>query len=233
MSPLSFLNLPAELRNSVYAYLSPIHCHTKECAGFLFSCKQIYYEYESESIMRVQKVLAHLECEWQSVCHVPLHVSAMKDIATQQNMEVLLPRSMYHGAAKQSELGVPHCLKPIFLLCLESLRFGLYDDEAAATLPKFGTTETNGVTATHFPYGLLSAFISLLRDRNPWYEPSVAATETIGMRIGANALTFELGKHLTEEADRYLATYLGEICATSDFTCRFTTCGKLRLTRKV
>jgi hypothetical protein len=130
MSPLIFLDLPAELRNHVYGYLTPIHSYTKGCTGFLLSCKHIYTEYEAEANLRLNGWLANLEREWQSVYHIKLQLGIVNDIATQQKMDVRVPRSMSPWLPTDPRL--PRYLKPLFWLHFEHLDFGLYDDDAAA-----------------------------------------------------------------------------------------------------
>ena len=77
---LTLQGLPAELRHHEYGYFSPVYCHTKECASFLLSCKQFYYEYKAELPKVIRAILASIEREWQSVYDVPLQIVAFEGI---------------------------------------------------------------------------------------------------------------------------------------------------------
>jgi hypothetical protein len=97
----------------------------------------MYNKYEAECNLRLNYLLSKLRRDWQSISHVQLEIGTVNNIATQQKMDVRLPQSRYpklepgfkYPPVDDLYSGLPVCLMPVFMLHLEHLRFGLYDDQ--------------------------------------------------------------------------------------------------------
>jgi hypothetical protein len=149
-----FLDLPAELRDKVYEYLTPIYCYTKECIGFLLSCKQVYREYEARASRSMKSLVSTVASGWSSIYHIQIHINPVATIAAQQWMSILLPRSRYPGTENFGNCspGLPSCLEPVLLLHLEQLEFGLYTDNEAIDMPMYSCRDMDPPPGGPFPW---------------------------------------------------------------------------------
>ena len=117
----------------------------------------------------------------------------------------------------RSDIGIPSLLKPIFLLHLDSLRFGLYDDEVSASLAEYASG--------NFPYGLAVDLGRLIRGRDSW------GTSGVRPAIGANKITFELGKRVMKNSNTFFRIGLRYSCNYGPFTYCCNTWGNPELTQ--
>ncbi|KAF2869094.1 hypothetical protein BDV95DRAFT_112344 [Massariosphaeria phaeospora] len=62
-SDVVFLELPAEIRNEIYSYLTPLHAYSDICEGLVLSCKQVSSEYTRLAVLLVSKLVKKVLAE--------------------------------------------------------------------------------------------------------------------------------------------------------------------------
>jgi hypothetical protein len=208
MSTPTFLSLPAELRNKVYGYLSPVYGYTKDNVRFLLSCKQVDYEYEAETAHQMKMLIDPIKNEWPSIFSVPIQISDTDTIAQQQVLTLRIPRSMYPGEGGRGDTNcLPRCLGPVFLIHLAYLEVGLFGDPAAAAPPKYGYGDlTNGITYV-VPYTLmrhLQCLVGLKLALNEPPPPDINLDSRFyfidGGIVRAKTFLFSFGTRVADEA---------------------------------
>jgi len=141
MSPSSFLPLPAELRNRIYEFCSPVFGYLEEFSGLRCVSKQTRAEYETEAIKTMEKYLGCIKKAWPYP--EELRIESPREFSKLSHVTVQLPMSLYflpHGDASfhdwlrklrhrnGDELELEACLASLFSLHLSSLTVTYHDD---------------------------------------------------------------------------------------------------------
>ncbi|KAF2451871.1 hypothetical protein P171DRAFT_14209 [Karstenula rhodostoma CBS 690.94] len=134
-SPL--LLLPAEIRNRIYGFCTPIDAYAEEFKGLLLTSRQLRREYESEALNVMRQFLASIEHQWPpSEAILFSNLSSFNDI---KRVTVQLPLSLYFSKSR-SEIwsksdtfhttAMESCLGTLYTLYLTRLTVTFYDDLA-------------------------------------------------------------------------------------------------------
>jgi hypothetical protein len=131
-----FLELPAEIRNHVYSYCTPINGHVHEYRGLGLSCKQVRAEYKGELVRTMRKLLDRVNAKWRHRYVIPLRISMHGHLGYMASIVVKLPKSVYYrprgdetrdlgGSRPYLEPTIPSLLQ----LYLKSLTITYYEDK--------------------------------------------------------------------------------------------------------
>ncbi|KAF9739089.1 hypothetical protein PMIN03_007087 [Paraphaeosphaeria minitans] len=137
MSASPLLLLPAEIRNRIYGFCTPIDAYPEEFRGLLLVSRQLRHEYESEALNVMRQFLASIEHQWPR--SQGLRFSKLASFNDIDKVTVQLPLSLYFATSKSEFLLQPKkfntsamesCLWILYTLCLTRLTFTFYDDLA-------------------------------------------------------------------------------------------------------
>jgi hypothetical protein len=140
------LPLPAELRNRIYEFCSPVFGYVEEFEGLRCVSKQTRAEYETEAVKTMQKYLEGIKKAWPYPQE--LRIEPPRQFSELAHVTIQLPISLYYlprgdasiyGWLQQlrhrngNELQMEACLAPLFSLHLSSLTTTFYDDSNGLT----------------------------------------------------------------------------------------------------
>ncbi|KAK3209807.1 hypothetical protein GRF29_44g699164 [Pseudopithomyces chartarum] len=139
MPPPTFLSLPPELRNRIYALCTPLHAPLPSFTGLLLASPQLHHEYTTEALSAISNFLSAIQSKWPLASPVRFDkFHRWHDIA---RVTVSLPLSAYFPRSRDDvwskiesfdETFLPPCLAPLYTLHLSCLRFAFYDDTAGS-----------------------------------------------------------------------------------------------------
>jgi len=128
----SFLNLPGEIRNEIYARISPTEVLSRLTVDFVMSCKQVHTEAEAIILKSVHAFLSSVENDCMKQHAVPLRILRPQSYQELQRLTIRLPLSLYVRdwtyLGMRLDAGLPLALNPLFGLSLSSLAIEMYDD---------------------------------------------------------------------------------------------------------
>lgn len=90
-----FRKLPAELRNWVYSYLTPIDNRLSESQGLFLSCKQMYREAEAAVTAEMGKHIDNITEDWDERADAKLHVTKPTTFAEMRCLKPSFPLSYF------------------------------------------------------------------------------------------------------------------------------------------
>ncbi|KAK7185216.1 hypothetical protein PSPO01_08733 [Paraphaeosphaeria sporulosa] len=137
MSASPLLSLPAEIRNRIYGFCTPIDAYAEEFRGLLLTSRQLRIEYESEALSVMRQSLASIEHQWPHSQR--LRFSKLASFNDIDKVTVQLPLSLYFATSKSDLLSKPEivntsamesCLGILYTLHLTRLTFTFHDDLA-------------------------------------------------------------------------------------------------------
>ncbi|KAF2245572.1 hypothetical protein BU26DRAFT_71486 [Trematosphaeria pertusa] len=127
----SFFALPAEVRNEIYAYCTPVTGYSEQFKGLFLTSKQVKAEYEAEAIRTMTKFLFEIKKDWPHAQE--LRLPAPTTFHEIFNTTVEIPMSLYYPPFRSSFLErmgtcLEPCLAPLFSLYLSDITVKIYED---------------------------------------------------------------------------------------------------------
>ncbi|PVH93833.1 hypothetical protein DM02DRAFT_619041 [Periconia macrospinosa] len=162
MPGIRFTDLPAEVRNAVYGFCTPLTGYMEDFRGLLLASKQVRTEYEHEAINTMTLLFNRTRSEWPH--ELELRIQNPTKISEVNNIDVRLPASLYdpflHDHDKQPDDYVPPsqldpCLSFLFSLHVSQLTIGYYTNEGYKTPHSI-------LTSRLVPHGLLTDLSTIL-----------------------------------------------------------------------
>lgn len=158
MSTSPLLALPAEIRNRIYGFCTPINGYVEDFKGLLLASRQLRHEYESEALKVLRQFLGSIEHQWPR--SVGLQFSKHTSFNDIDKVTVQLPLSLYFPPRSKPwsksdafhRTAMESCLGTLYTLYLTRLTVTFYDD--LATFINWSPSD--------IPIGLLSDLLSPL-----------------------------------------------------------------------
>ncbi|KAF2644067.1 hypothetical protein P280DRAFT_466754 [Massarina eburnea CBS 473.64] len=136
MSSVTFTSLPAEVRNAIYGFCTPLTGYIEDFKSLLLASKQISTEYQGEAVDVISKYIDSIERDWPHTKE--LHIDHPKKFSSLTSIIVQLPVSLYYPSNDtsikdrnklyRSNSRLEPCLASLFTLYLSDLTFTCYDD---------------------------------------------------------------------------------------------------------
>ncbi|KAF1967842.1 hypothetical protein BU23DRAFT_281643 [Bimuria novae-zelandiae CBS 107.79] len=134
MRSQKFSLLPAEIRNRIYAYCTPVHAHPEEFQGLLLASRQIRTEYECEALKVMQQYMDEIKRQWSHTQEIrfaePKTFGDLAKITVQLPLSLYFPKNRREWSKGESydRTRLDLCLGPLYSLHVSKLTFSLYDD---------------------------------------------------------------------------------------------------------
>jgi hypothetical protein len=192
--PIPFLELPAEIRNMCYSYMTPINGRPEEYSGLFLACKQVHIEMDGECVKHMRHLIDALEAKWaafESKQKSTDKILRPQSFAQMQHFTLNFPRRSngnYIDTYIRSTNLVPY-LRQILQLHLQSLILECYDLELHRSIP------------WQLTYGMWRT----------WGSGRTMARLQNGEKIGAREVVIELDSVLTARGRGLVESFAGGV----------------------